>query len=49
MSNIIHVIPEAVGDEALYLSKITDGMNQEQLANFLMHIVQEEKIPRLFY
>ncbi len=34
MSNIIHVIPEASGDEALYLSKITEGMDQEQLAQF---------------
>lgn len=34
MSNIIHVIPEATGDEALYLSKLTEGLNQEQLAQF---------------
>jgi len=34
MSNIIHVIPEAAGDEALYLSKITEGMDQDQLMRF---------------
>ncbi len=34
MSNIIHVIPEATGDEALYLSKLTQGMDQEHLTRF---------------
>ncbi|MBO6535778.1 MAG: TM2 domain-containing protein [Balneolaceae bacterium] len=34
MSNIIHVIPEATGDEALYLNKITEGLSVEQLNRF---------------
>ena len=34
MSNLIHVLPEAEGDEALYLSKLTFGMSNDELAKF---------------
>ena len=35
MSNLIHVMPEAEGDEALYLSKLTFGMTDKELGQFI--------------
>lgn len=35
MSNLIHVLPEAEGDEALYLSKLTFGLTDQELAQFV--------------
>ena len=35
MPNIIHLIPEAEGDEAIYLNKLTQGMSDETLGQFM--------------
>lgn len=47
MSNIMQVIPEAEGDEALYLNKITQGLTIEQLNQFSNTYRSRRKDPQI--
>lgn len=47
MSNIIHVIPEAEGDEALYLNKLLAGMSIEKVDDFARIYRARRKDPQI--
>ena len=47
MSNLINVIPEITGDEALYINKVTFGMSNDELQKFAHIYRSRRKDPQI--